>query len=97
MARRPGGVGRRRIVPGIRAGLIARARFFDATFCRRGPGRTCGWCEMVAALEAGEPFAVSGDLVWSAARANVKPNDLIYDAALYSIVGADVIEGVGPA
>lgn len=98
MARRPGGVGRRRIVPGIRAGLIARKRSLDATFCLRNAGRAaCGWCEDIAALESGEVIAFSGDMIWRAARPTAKPNDLVGDTALYLVIGADVIEGVDPA
>lgn len=94
MARRPGGRGLRRVVPGIRDALVDRERRFDAAF-HRADG--CGWCATITALEAGDPVQISGDLIASAVFNERRPreyDDLRGDRTLYAIVGSDTIEGV---
>ena len=95
MARRPGGRGRRRVVPGVRDGLIARNRRFDRTF--HLDFRECGWCARIAALEAGEPLEATGDSIWHAVFNERHPRDfedLCWDKTFYRITGPDTIEAV---
>lgn len=94
MARRPGGRGRRRVVPGIRDAVVTRERRFDAAFHRDD---RCSWCAAITALEGGEPVQISGDLIASAVFNERRPreyDDLRGDGTLYAIVGPDTIESV---
>lgn len=93
MARRPGGRGRRRVVPGVRDALVARERRFDAVFHRDA---RCSWCAAIAALEAGEPVQISGDLIASAVFNERRPReyDDLRGERLYAIVGPDTIETI---
>ena len=95
MARRPGGCGARRVVPGVRAALIARNRRFDRSLHMEF--RACGWCARIAALEAGEPLLVTGDTIASAVFDERHPRDfedLRGDKSFYAVVGPDTIEAV---
>jgi hypothetical protein len=76
--------------PGLRAGLIARARYLDAAFCLRSLGGACRICARIAALEAGQPVEIKGEEVWRALTDPRNPRaciEFLHDPRIYELTG----------
>lgn len=99
MARRAGGRGRRRVVPGVQTAMLARLAAMDGAFCMRPLGGSCMWCTKTAGLRALDRMTTfTGDSIYSAIcgrdEAARRHRDLMRDEAVYTITGSDTLEAV---
>ncbi len=101
MARRAGGRGRRRVVPGVQGAMLTRLAAMDGAFCMRPLGAPCMWCAKTAGLRAlDRSTTFTGEAIYGAicARddASRRHRDLMRDNTLYAITGPDTLEAVHP-